>query len=151
MNDQIELLSATECSTIAEALYELVQKYPRQAGKPKAEFDALGAKTSLAVFVVGGRYKQRYISGGFTAEVNFSIAYKSSVTSSDQRIDRQEFVGEIVKWLENEKDLPRLTDNRIITSIAAVGVPYKSDADDRNNETYAQDAVMEYRKKGMQK
>ncbi len=149
MNENIELLSTTECSTVAEALYELVQKYPRQAGKPKVEFDALGAKTSLAAFVLGGRYKQRYISGGFTAEVNFSIAYKSSPTSSDQRIDRQEFVGEIVKWLESTKDLPLLTDNRTITSIAAVGVPYKSDTDDKGNETYVQDVVMEYRKKGI--
>lgn len=148
MNDQIESLSTTECSTLAEALYELVQKYSRQAGKPKVEFDALGAKTSLAVFVMGGRIKKYDIVGGFAAEVNFSIAYKSSPASSDQRIDRQEFVGEIVKWLENEKDLPRLTDNRTITKITALGVPYKSDVDDKGNETYAADAVMEYRKKG---
>lgn len=148
MNDQIEPLSATECSTVAEALYELVQKYPRNAGDPKIEFDALGTNKSLAVFVVGGRYKKKYVSGNFTAEINFSIAYKSQPRSSDQRIDRQEFVGKIVKWLENEKDLPHLTDNRTITKITARGVPYKSDADDKGNEIYAADAVMEYMKKG---
>lgn len=146
MNDQIELLSATEYSTVAEALLKLVRQYPRQMGDPniKAEFDALGTKTSLAIFIVGGRIKKRNVLGGFTAEVNFSIAYKSSPTSSDQRIDRQEFVGEIVKWLENVKDLPRLTNNRTITKITTVGVPYKSDVDDKGNETYAADAVMEY-------
>lgn len=149
MNDQIELLSATEYSTIAEALLKLVQKYPRQIGDPKvtAEFDALKASQSLAVFIVGGRVKKRNVLGEFTAEVNFSIAYKSSPTSSEQRIDRQEFVGEIVKWLENVRDLPMLTDNRTITKITAVGVPYKSDADGKGNETYAADAVMEYKKK----
>ena len=130
MNDQIELLSATEYSTVAEALFELVQQYPERAGI-KAEFDALGANKSLAVFMVGGRIKKRNVLGGFTA---------------DQRIDRQEFVGEIVKWLENVKDLPRLNDNRTITKITAIGVPYKSEADDKGNETYAADATMEYRK-----
>ena len=147
MNDQIELLSATEYSTVAEALYELVQQCPERSGL-KAEFDALGTNKSLAVFMVGGRYKKKYVSGSFTAEVNFSIAYKSQPRTSDQRIDRLGFVGEIVKWLENTKDLPLLTDNRTITKITARGMPYKSDADDKGNETYAQDAVMEYMKKG---
>lgn len=146
MNDKIELLSATEYSTVAEALYELVQQCPERAGL-KADFDALGTNKSLAVFMVGGRYKKKYVSGSFTAEVNFSIAYKSQPRTSDQRIDRLEFVGEIVKWLENTKDLPLLTDNRTITKITARGIPYKSDTDDKGNETYAQDAVMEYLKK----
>lgn len=145
MNDQIELLSATEYSTVAEALFELVQQYPERAGI-KAEFDALGANKSLAVFMVGGRIKKRNVLGGFTAGVNFSVAYRSQPRTSDQRIDRQEFVGEIVKWLENVKDLPRLNDNRTITKITAIGVPYKSEADDKGNETYAADATMEYRK-----
>lgn len=146
MNDQIELLSATECSTVAEALYELVQQYPRQIGDPdvKAEFDALGANKSLAVFVVGNGQKKPDVTGGFSAKINFVVAYKSQPRTSDQRIARQKFVGEIVKWLENVRDLPRLTDNRTITKITAIGVPYKSDADDKGNETYAADAVMEY-------
>lgn len=147
MAERIEPLSTTECKTIADALYKLVNECPERGGL-KAEFDALGANKSLGVFVVNGRYKQRFISGGFTAEVTFSVGYKSQPKTSDQRIDRQEFVGEIVKWLENKKDLPRLTDNRTITKITARGVPYKSDADDKGNETYAADAVMEYMKKG---
>lgn len=148
MNDQIELLSATECKTIADALYKLVNECPERGGL-KAEFDALGANKSLAVFVVSGRYKQRFISGGFTAEVNFSVGYKSQPKTSEQRLDRQEFVGEIVAWLENAEDLPRLTDNRTITKITAVGVPYKGEVEKDGSVAYYADAVMEYRKKGI--
>lgn len=148
MSEKIELLTGTECSTVAEALYELVQKYPQKNGDPKIEFDALGTNKSLAVFVAGGRYKKKYVSGSFTAEVNFSIVYKSQPRTSVQRIDRQEFVGGIVQWLEHTKDFPLLTGNRTITKITAVGMPYKSDADDKGNEIYAADAVMEYMKKG---
>lgn len=150
MEERAESLSTAEYRTVAEALLKLVQEYPRQLGDPdvKAEYDALGADKSLAVFVAGGRYKKKYVSGSFTAEVNFSIAYKSQPRTSGQRIDRQEFVGGIVQWLEHTKDFPLLTGNRTITKITAVGMPYKSDADNKGNETYAADAVMEYMKKG---
>lgn len=146
MNDQIELLSATEYSIIEEALWKLVRQYPRQTGDPdvKAEYDALGTNKSLAVFVVGGRKKKSNVLGGFTAEINFCVAYKSNPTTSTLRIDALDYVGRIVKWLENVKDLPRLTDNRTITKITAVGVPYKDDTSQDKSTVYAADAVMEY-------
>lgn len=143
MNDQIELLSATEYSTVAEALLELVRKYPEKKGLTP-EFDALGANKSLAVFPVSGRIKKRNVLGGFTAELTFSVGYKGYSKTSDQRIDQQEFVGEIVKWLENVKDLPRLTGNRTITKITAVGIPYKGEVEKDGSVTYYADAVMEY-------
>lgn len=147
MNDKIELLSVTEYSTVDEALLELVRQYPKQSGL-KTEYDALGTDKSLAVFMNGGRYKKKYVSGSFIAEVNFSIAYKSHPKSSEQRLDRQEFVGEIVKWLENTSDLPHLTDNRTITKITSVGIPYKGEVEKDGSITYYADAVMEYMKKG---
>ena len=67
MNDQIELLSATEYSTVAEALLELVRQYPERAGLTP-EYDALGSNKSLAVFMVGGRIKKKNVLGGFIAE-----------------------------------------------------------------------------------
>lgn len=148
MNDQIELLSTTECKTIADALYILVNECPERAGL-KAEYDALGTNKSLAVFVVGGRYKQHYISGGFAAEINFYIAYKSNPTSSKLRIDAQAYVGRIMQWLEEEKDLPLLTDGRTITKISARGVPYKDETSQDKTTVYAVDGIMEYRKKGV--
>lgn len=152
MNQNIELLSATEYSTVAEALLKLVRQYPRQLGDPdvKAEYDALGANKSLAVFVDGGRYKQHYISGGFTAEINFRVAYKSQPQTSDQRIDRQAYIGRIMRWLENTRDLPLLTDGRVITQIeTSTAVPYKDETGTDKSTVYAATAVMEYRKRGM--
>lgn len=147
MGERIEPLSTTECKTIADALYKLVNECPERGGL-KAEFDALGANQSLAVFVVSGRYKKKYVSGSFSAEVTFSVGYKGYSNTSDQRIDQQEFVGEIVTWLESAEDLPRLTDNRTITKINALGVPYKGEAEKNGSITYYADAVMEYMKKG---
>lgn len=147
MNDQIELLSATEYDTVEKALWELVKQYPRQVGDPNvtAEYDALGGNKSLSVFVYGGRYKSRNVLGGFTAEVTFRVEYKSLPTSSDLRIKAQAYVGRIMRWLENTRDLPLLTDGRTITKIMASGaVPYKDETGTDKSTVYAADAVMEY-------
>lgn len=148
-NEQIELLTATEYDTVEKALFELVKQYPRQEGDPdiKPEYDALGKDKSLAIFVLGGRYKSKNVIGGFTAEVTFRVAYKSLPTTSNLRIDAQAFVGRIMRWLENTKDLPLLTDGRAITKITASGaVPYKDETGQDKNIVYAADAVMEYEK-----
>lgn len=148
MTEQIERLSATEYDIIEKALWELVKQYPRQETDPDvvAQYDALDADTSLAVFTLpGGRYKKRNVLGGFTAEISFRVAYKSNPKTSPQRINAQAFVGRIMKWLENTKDLPRLTGGRTITSITASNaVPYKDETGQDKNIVYAADAVMEY-------
>lgn len=152
MNEEkISPLSATEYDIIEKALWELVRGYPKQSGDPdvKAEYDALGANKSLAVLVLGGRYTGYDIIGGFTAEISFRVAYKSNPTTSQLRIDSQAFVGRIMRWLENVKDLPLLTNGRTITKITASGaVPYKDETGQDKSTVYAADAVMEYRKKG---
>lgn len=152
MNDQIELLNIIEYSIIEEALWKLVRQYPRQIGDPdvKAEYDALGTNKSLAVFVDGGRYKKKYISGGFTAVINFRVAYKSNPTTSNLRIDAQAYVGRIMRWLENTKDLPLLTDGRTITQIeTSAAVPYKDETGQDKSTVYAATATMEYMKKAI--
>lgn len=149
MNEQtnMEPLSATEFDIIEKALWEMVKQYPKEPGDPNvtAQYDELDSKSSLAVFVIGGRYKRRNVLGGFTAEINFKVAYKSSPTTSPQRINSQAFVGRIMRWLENTRDLPSLTDGREITKIAASGaVPYKDETGQDKSTIYAADAVMEY-------
>lgn len=149
MDEHMEPLSATEYNDIEEALWKLVQQYPHQIGDPdaEAEYDALGANKSLSVFVLGGRYKKHDVLGGFTAEINFRVAYKSLPQTSPQRIRSQAFVGHIMRWMENTKDLPMLTDGRMITKITASGaVPYKDETGQDKNTVYAADAVMEYKK-----
>lgn len=144
---KIEPLSATEYDIIEKALWELVKQYPKEHIDPDvtAQYDELDAGVSLAVLVDGGRYKSHNVLGGFTAEVNFRVAYKSNPKTSPQRINSQAFVGRIMRWLENTKDLPLLTDGRVITKIAASGaVPYKDETGQDKSTVYAAPAVMEY-------
>lgn len=151
---KIEPLSATECKTVEDALWELVKQYPKEDIDPDviAKYDELDTGVSLAVLVDGGKYKGYEIDGGFTAEVNFRVAYKSNPKTSPQRINSQAFVGRIVRWLEGLKkdDFPPLTEKRKITKITAYGtVPYKDETGQDTSTVYVAAAVMEYRKKGV--
>ena len=150
---KIEPLSATECDTLGKAMWELIKQYPKQDNDPDviAQYDELDAGISLAIFVLGGRYKKKYVSGGFVGEATFRVAYKSNPKTSPQRINSQAFVGRIMQWLEHMESLPKLTDNRRITKITASGtgeLPYKDDTGQDKSTVYAAEAVMEYYKKG---
>lgn len=144
---KIEPLSATEYDIIEKALWELVKQYPKEPNGPDVEvkYGELDAGTSIAVAANGGRYTGHDIIGGFTAEVNFSVAYKSNPKTSPQRINSQAFVGRIMRWLENTKALPLLTDGRVITKITASGT-YDAGTTQDKSTIYAADAVMEYEK-----
>lgn len=144
-----EPLSTAECETLEKALWELVKQYPKEQIDPDvtAQYDELDAGVSLAVLVDGGRYKSHNVIGGFTAEVNFRVAYKSNPKTSPQRINSQAFVGRIMRWLENTNDLPLLTGGRTITKItASSAVPYKDETGQDTSTVYAAPAVMEYEK-----
>lgn len=150
---KIEPLSATEYDIIEKALWELVKQYPsdEEKGDPDvtAQYDELDAGVSLAVLVDGGRYKSHNVLGGFTAEVNFRVAYKSNPNTSPQRINSLAFVGRIIRWLEGLKqdDFPRLTNRRTITKITTYGaVPYKDETGQDTSTVYAAAASMEYRR-----
>lgn len=147
-----EPLSATEYDIIEKALWELVKQYPKEQIDPDvtAQYDELDDGVSLAVLVDGGRYKSHNVLGGFTAEVNFRVAYKSNPKTSPQRINSLAFVNRIVRWLEGLKqdDFPRLTDGRRITKITTYGaVPYKDETGQDTSTVYAAAASMEYMKK----
>lgn len=150
MDEQIERLGANEYEIIEKALWELVKQYPRAETDPDviAQYDSLDASTSLAVFTLpGGMYKKRNVRGGFSAEISFRVAYKSNPKTSPQRINAQAFVGRIMRWLENTRDLPLLTGGRTITKITASNaVPYKDETGQDKSTVYAADAVMEYRR-----
>ena len=66
MSDQAEALSSKEYDIIEAALWELVKQYPRKPDDPQetAQYDALGADSSLAVFTLpSGRYKSHNVLG----------------------------------------------------------------------------------------
>ena len=98
MNDKDEVLGGNEFDIIWNAIWDMVKQYPRQPvdADEIVQYDELESDTSLGVFILGGKYKKKYVSGGFTAEINFRVAFMIVPLTSPQRIDSQAFVGRIM-------------------------------------------------------
>lgn len=150
MSENVELLSNAEYTEVCKALFELLFKCPHIPEGLIPQYQSIGEKESIGLFTLpGSKYLGWDISGGFTAQVNFQVAYKSFPTTNAQRLESQSTTDDIMAWLEKVENLPVLTDKRKITKITASNsVPYVDAGGEDKSVTFAANAVMEYRKRG---
>lgn len=152
MNEEkFEQLSRTEYDTIGRMILELVAGCPYIPEGLTPQYQSIDTTESVGIFTLpGAKYLRWDVIGGFTAQINFQIAYKSFPGTNAQRINSQAVVDSIMAWLEKVEELPKLSGGRKITKITASNsVPYVDKAGDDKSVTFAADAVMEYRKKGI--
>lgn len=151
MSEQIERLSKEEYDTIGQLLLELVADCPYIPEGMTPQYQNIKTDPSIGIFTLpGAKYLKWDIVGGFTAQINFQIAYKSFPSTNGQRINSQSIVDSIMDWLEKVEDLPDLSGGRKITKITASNsVPYVDETGEDKSMTFVADAVMEYHKKGI--
>lgn len=149
-------LSKEEYGKVGEMLLELIKACPQTPAdlKDKAggiQYQSRGVDRCISILTLpGAKYVNFDITGGFTAQINFQIAYKSFPKTNQQRIDAQTVVDNIMDWLENVESLPKLSGGRTITKItASSSFASVDDVGDDTSTVFAADAVMEYRKKGV--
>jgi len=148
MEEKISWLSVSECETVGELLYELIQKCPHIPAGVKVHINSTDATKSIGVFTLNGsKYVKKFVNGGFVAQVFFRVAYKSMPTTDKQRLESQAVVDRIMSWLENVKELPPLSDDRTATEITASNsAAFLESAESNKTMGFASDAVMEYYK-----
>lgn len=146
-----ERLSKTEYDKVGEMLLELIAECPYVPKdlKDKAggiQYQSMGTEKCIGILTLpGAKYVKKNVLGGFTARVNFQIAYKGSPTSNKQRIDAQAVVDNIMDWLEDIQNLPRLSGGRVITKITASSSFATVDEVSNDKSTvFVADATMEY-------
>ena len=157
MSEEVkEPLSNKEYAKVGEMLMELITSCPNvpEDLKEKEEgiqYQSMGTGRCIGILTLpGAKYVSHDITGGFTAQVNFQIAYKGSPRANEQRIDAQNVVDQIMGWLEDVQNLPNMTDGRKITKITASSS--FATVDEVNNDkstVFVANAVMEYKKKGV--
>ncbi len=96
------------------------------------------------------QYKKWYVNGGFSASVDFQIAYKCFPgKSAQQKVIAQEIVSRIMEWLENTDDLPLLTDYRKVTEITLKNTfATVDDKGEDGNMVFVSEATLDYKKRG---
>ncbi len=149
-DEKVEKLNLSECNIIGKVLFELIKQCPHIPQGLSLKYQDTGKGESISVFTLpGAKYLRWDITGGFTAQVNFQVAYKSYPTTDGQRMESQGIVDNIMGWLEEIEQLPALSDDRKITKITASNsIPCVEKAGNDKSIVFVADAVMEYRKKG---
>ena len=137
---------AGEYELIGQALLELISSCPHIPSGLKLLYNKTDTGRSIGLLTGSGNFTADVL-GGFTATIKFQIAYKSFPVSSQQSIENQAVVDKIMKWLSNTKELPKLTDGRIITKIkVSNSFPVEEGTGKDKSVTYVGSAVMEYEK-----
>lgn len=146
MSEPLELLSKTEYNTIGEMLLTLIAECPYIPEGLTLQYQNIQTGESIGVFTLpGARYLKKNVMGGFTAQINFQVAYKSFPSTNGARIKSQSVVDSIMDWLEKVDELPGLSGGRTITKITASNsVAYTDATGEDKSITFAADAVMEY-------
>lgn len=146
MSETVELLSKSEYDSVGEMILNLIAMCPFIPEGLTPQYQSIKTDESISVFTLpGAKYLKKNVMGGFTAQVNFQVAYKSFPTGNGERIKSQSVVDNIMSWLEKVKQLPTLSGGRTITKIiASNSVPYTDATGDDKSITFAADAVMEY-------
>lgn len=144
-----ERLSKTEYDRIGDMLLELFGDCPYIPKDAKIKYNSKDVGKCVYIITAGGIIKNRDITGGFTAELTIQVAYQSFPQGNGQMINAQAVVDNITSWLEDIENLPKLTNNRIITKItAAPSFATVEEVGSDKATIYASNVVMEYRKKG---
>lgn len=145
-----ERLSKTEYDKVGEMLLELIAECPYipadLQGAPNIFYQSMGTGKCIGILTLpGAKYVKKNVLGGFTAQVGFRVAYKSSPKNNLQTINAQSVVDDIMGWLEDTDNLPNLSNGRTITKITASN-SFLDDVGDDKSTVFSADAVMEYKR-----
>lgn len=148
MDDNKEILPASEQSSVLEAVYKLIKECPFMEEKT-VKFDFLDIEEdSIAVLSTPGAcIESKDILGGFTGSLPFILGHKGRQSSDNRKIKTVDLLNNIGKWLGKEKvniedkeyiltEYPALSEDRKITRIEQQTVPYISEIDEKSNITY---------------
>lgn len=139
-----EDLYEAECDKVGEMLLELIAACPYIPEDAKVRYNSKDVGKCIYVMTTGGNVRSRNVLGGSTVELTIKIAYQSFPQDNGQVISAQAVVDSITGWLEDVRNVPRLTGNRTITRITAGGsFPEVEEVEGVKTTVFAANVVME--------
>lgn len=95
--------------------------------EPMVDVDFLGEESGMAIMTTQAAYKTRqYICGGYEAQYQFVIYYRTIPTTANERLSADEILNNLATWAEvNTPTLPEVCKNALVyrmTNAALLGV-----------------------------
>ncbi len=142
-------LSGAEQTQIARALIVWLNTFP---SKPvtKLSFQNL-PKTGPGMSMGGlaGAVKTgEYVDGSYDAQYPFSIVYRITPSSDNDRMNAQSLLDSFGEWMESQANFPNLGTKKTATEIIRTSTPGLVYRDDAGNEDYQGLFVLNYEQEG---
>lgn len=139
-DNQKEPLSIAEQSIISKAVLELVNCFPDMPKGVKVEYQYISDSAPIAVFSMQGAVKMEEYLGfpgeeKFDGQFPFFMLFRCKPTSTQQRIQKQNFLDKLGEWLEKQ-EYPSMTGNRTITEIKRTSTTFLSGREENGTEEY---------------
>ena len=104
-NKRRELVSAEEGNGIRQAVLDWINTCP---AKPRhCEYDFLMKESGFAITTIQSAFKvKKYIYGGYTAQYQFAIVYRTIAANAQERISADNLLDSIGGWMEENIPAP---------------------------------------------
>lgn len=141
--DKPEPLSVTDAESVQNAIMQLVLKYPGypQTFEPSyanVRWNGVNTDASIGLYALPGAvYLKKYVCGGYRAQFNFAVRYRSSPQSPQACISSHLMLENLAKWMEGCK-IAFAGQNITIESITRTSQVY-SPAQDETSQDCAVD------------
>jgi len=160
MSEEKQVLEIEEQEAIAKALIMMIQQCPFVESQDiTTRYEDLNEDYSLGVFAKQGTvYSKRFITGSFQAQYVFFIGYRIKPTNDQKKINAEEFLSAIAKWLEGQKvtyggveylppAYPALSDNREILRMERTTDAFAATSQQSGTVDYQVHMKLEYQKR----
>lgn len=155
---QVELLSAEEQDAIGKALYLLTLGCPAIPSGVNVRYGDISGNTIGIFPQKGAVITVHYIDGGFKAQFPFLLLYRSKPTTDNDRIAREETLGNIARWMSGRKitvnnmeyalsEYPQLSDGRKIIEIEQLQTAYLAGKLEDGNVDFSVNMRLDYKKR----
>lgn len=135
-----------EYKVITDALFELLDSCNVIPKGVPVKYQTVAETESIGLITLpGAKYMEKYIDGGFKAQMPFQISYKAKVTANGQMMENQRVLDCIGDWLE-AAEFPSLTDKREIQEITVNSTTYVTEKDNAGYVVYTRTGSMIYEK-----
>jgi len=155
---QVEILSVEEQDAMGKTLFLLIQKCPVIPKGVNVRYGDITGNTISIFPQKGAVVTARYINGIFKAQFPFMILYRSKPTTDNDRIAREETLGNIARWLSGRKitvnnseymlsEYPQLSEGRKITGIEQLQTVYIAGKLEDGNVDFSVNMKLDYKKR----
>jgi hypothetical protein len=146
MADEINQLSSKEYDAVGWALFNKINEFDGFPDGIKLDYQKLTTSNCIGFFTTpGGKYVQKYVTGGFLAQLPFDVFYKLNATNNEQLLKAEEVLNNLAEYLQ-ERKFPTLTRDRVIEDITMNSITYRTQADDDGTVKYVRSGVLRYEK-----